>query len=93
MNEQAEYRILVRAIDTYGPDAQLKMVLEEMSELQKEICKFWQGKDNKGQIAEEVADVEIMLKQVRMIFGIDQDTDYLKKQKLLRLMKRLDTGE
>lgn len=34
-----EMSILQRAIAKYGEDAQMKMVLEEMSELQKEICK------------------------------------------------------
>lgn len=83
------YRTLVRAIERYGCEAQLKMVLEEMSELQKEICKFWRGKDNKEQIADEVADVEIMLAQLKMIFGIETEVKQHMQRKVKRLAVRL----
>lgn len=84
-----DFEILQQAIDRYGMDAQLKMVLEEMSELQKEICKFWRGKDNLEQIAEEVADVEIMLEQVKMIFQIEDIVDDYIPKKISRLRDRL----
>ena len=86
-----DFEILQQAIDRYGMDAQLKMVLEEMSELQKEICKFWRGKNNREQIAEEVADVEIMLEQVRMMFQIEDIVDDYISQKISRLRDRLST--
>lgn len=81
--------VLQEAIDRYGTNAQLMMVLEEMSELQKEICKFWRGKDNRAEIAEEVADVEIMLAQVRMIFQIEDIVDDQIEKKIDRLRDRL----
>ena len=56
-----------RAIDTYGPDAQTRMVMEEMAELQKELCKNSRGADNLASIAEEIADVEIMLEQMMVL--------------------------
>lgn len=83
------YRTLVKAIDTYGCDAQLKMVLEEMSELQKEICKFWRGSDNKDAITEEVADLEITLAQLKIIFGIETDVKKSYEKKMKRLALRL----
>ncbi len=49
--------ILKRAVETYGAQAQTLMVFEEMSELQKELCKHARGKDNREAIAEEIADV------------------------------------
>lgn len=58
-----EEDVIQKAIDTYGKDAQLWMVIEEMSELSKEICKFKRGKDNFLEIADEMADVYIMLEQ------------------------------
>lgn len=82
-------RILVKAIDSYGCEAQIKMVLEEMSELQKEICKFWRGKENHEQIAEEVADVEIMLAQLKLIFGIEESVKSHISRKVKRLAVRL----
>ena len=86
---EGTYRTLMKAIDTYGRDAQLKMVLEEMSELQKEICKFWRGKDNSDAIAEETADLEIMLAQLKIIFGIESEVEKHRRIKLKRLAVRL----
>ena len=45
-----EFAVLGDAITTYGEQAQEAMLLEEMSELQKEICKHWRGKDNVAEI-------------------------------------------
>lgn len=63
MPTECELAIMLRAIIAWGEDSQMKMLLEEMSELQKEICKSWRGADNVDHIAEEIADVEIMLDQ------------------------------
>lgn len=88
-----ETDILQWAITKYGEDAQMKMVLEEMSELQKEICKRWRGKDNLDAIAEEVADLEIMLDQVKLMLDIQVHVQQRRTEKLLRLQKRLEGKE
>ena len=49
--------ILENALMTYGAKAQILMVMEEMAELQKELCKNIRGKANVANIAEEIADV------------------------------------
>ena len=46
------------ALAKWGPVKQTIMAFEEMSELQKELCKAARGKDNREAIAEEIADVE-----------------------------------
>lgn len=84
-----ETDILRAAIATYGEEAQTKMVLEEMSELQKEICKRWRGSDNLGNIAEELADVEIMLDQLKLMLNIEVEVGQHRYEKLLRLEERL----
>ena len=85
-----ENRILMAAIKTNGNDAQKKTALEEMSELQKEICKNWRGKDNYDEIAEEIADVEIMLDQLKMIYGIsERQVLKFRNDKVIRLKERL----
>lgn len=84
-----ETRTLEEAIHKYGNEAQTKMLLEEMAELQKEICKFWRGKDNLEDIADEVADVEIMLAQTKMIFGIEEAVTRHRTAKLQRLSDRM----
>ncbi len=87
MNKQ---EILRRAIETYGALSQEMVLLEEMSELQKEVCKHWRGQDNRNQIAEEIADVEIMLEQVKMIFSCGDAVSLYRIQKLKRLERRLN---
>ena len=78
-----------RAIDTYGPDAQTRMVMEEMAELQKELCKNSRGADNLASIAEEIADVEIMLEQMMVLHDCESLVAGYKKYKLDRLEERL----
>ena len=82
--------LLQRAISQWGEDAQMKMVLEEMSELQKEICKMWRGKDNRDATAEEVADVEIMLDQLKLMLDIPYQVEQHRQNKLQRLQERLE---
>lgn len=88
--------IIKKAIETYGIDAQVLTAIEEMSELTKALCKERRTRhcddlavrskamDN---IAEEVADVQIMLNQLRCIFGIE--TDCIEAEKMSRLASRL----
>ena len=84
-----EYCIFSRALEAYGYEAQEKMLLEEMSELQKEICKSWRGKDNSAAIAEEMADVSIMLDQMKIRFQNFDAFNEARKFKILRLTERL----
>ena len=84
-----EKTVFTAAIEEYGAYAQSLMLLEEMAELQKEICKHWRGSDNAEQIAEEVADVEIMLAQIKMMFDIADEAARYRKDKVARLWKRL----
>lgn len=76
-------------MDRWGADAQLTVVVEELSELIKEVCKMKRNIGSVDHLAEEVADVEIMCEQLRYIFSIDSDVDDWKKYKLERLANRL----
>lgn len=78
------------ALDTYGIEAQTMMVFEEMSELQKELCKHARGKENITAIAEEIADVLVMLDQMILYFGIGEGVAEFKKFKITRLQNRLE---
>jgi hypothetical protein len=69
------------------------MVFEEMSELQKELCKNWRGKNNIEEIADEVADVEIMLAQLKMIYEIKDKVQERRAFKIMRLRARLEGNE
>ena len=68
---QRETGVFKAAIEEFGEVAQVTMVFEEMSELQKELCKWLRGNTDVAEryrIAEEIADVEIMLAQMKLLF-------------------------
>ena len=67
MTGSKPHKIYCEALNKWGAEAQTLMVFEEMSELQKELCKHARGKDNREAIAEEIADVQIMLEQMMIL--------------------------
>ena len=82
--------LLETAIKTYGKDMQLNVAIEEFSELIKEICKNKRGRENLDSIIEEMADCYIMLEQLVLIFGIENDEiNRVISEKLDRLAVRL----
>jgi hypothetical protein len=84
--------IYAKAVMKFGVKAQLNVALEELAELQKEICKFFRGRDNRAEIIEEMADVYIMMEQMRIIFEV-QEVELIKAKtkKLIRLQKLLES--
>ncbi len=84
-----ETSILKKALDTYGAEAQTLMAFEEMSELQKELCKHALGADNRENIAEEIADVLIMLEQMMMLYSFKEAVERYRDEKIKRLAERL----
>lgn len=93
INKTRENEILLSALTKWGAGMQTVMVFEEMAELQKELCKSLRGKDNRGYIAEEIADVRIMLDQMVILHDCAEDVDTWRKVKLGRLEKRLSAQE
>lgn len=79
-----------KAIKTYGLTTQVDMVFEEMSELQKELCKWKRGENTITNIAEEIADVIIMLEQMQLAFNIKKEVEIQKEFKIKRLKERLN---
>lgn len=93
---KAEKEIFEKALETYGLQAQITIVFEEMSELQKELCKFLRGKNDVetiANIAEEIADVEIMLDQMILLLDISDYVAGFRESKVLRLADRLRGAE
>lgn len=83
--------VLKRALKTWGEEAQMLMVVEEMSELMKEILKnINRKKDNIAQIVEEPADVEIMLEQLKENYNIEDKVAAYKAEKIKLIEQRLD---
>ncbi len=73
MTTQINTPILERIIAQNGGDKQLDVAVEEMAELTKEIIKFKRGKGDPIAIAEEIADVLIMIEQVKRICNVRED--------------------
>lgn len=93
MTSTERTELLTRAIRVYGEPAQIDMAIEEMSELTKALCKVKRAHGGPettaaiGNVIEEIADVQIMLDQLRIIFGSDAGAE--EEAKLERLAGRL----
>lgn len=90
MDKQEKEKLYNELITKYDTK-QIVVAIEEMSELSKELCKTLRGKnDNKEQIEEELADVVIMLEQMKMYYGIDTNKlNEVIDSKLARTKERL----
>lgn len=93
-----DYKLYERAIEKWGRNEQVMMLIEEIGELLTVINKY--TRQNNGcdiyQVFDEIADVEIMLDQYKVILNqIDQTTDAFieveeaKIEKLKRLKGRV----
>lgn len=81
--------ICKQLIDKYGLN-QVVVAIEELSELQKELCKSLRDKTNKENIIEEMADAIIMINQMQMYFKIsDEELHKEINYKLNRTKERL----
>ncbi len=68
-----------------GDTHQIVIAIEELSELTKELTKILRNKGNIDHLAEEVADVEIVVKQIKLIFNIGLQVAFKRDTKLQRL--------
>ena len=82
-----------RAIDLFGKDAQINMVFEETGELISKLSQYIRGRVHVLEVASEIADVEIMLAQLKMILNLEEDTDRIKIDKLVRLIIKVEEHE
>lgn len=80
--------VLEKAIESYGKQEQVDVAIEEMSELTQAL--LHERRDRKHNIAEELADVEIMCKQLEMIFDCEPEVKFFVNKKLNRLKERLE---
>ena len=89
MHKEHREIIYRKAFDRFGKVNQITVAIEELSELQKELCKVLRGNMNIENVVEEIADVEIMIEQLRIMFNADRDIDKVKAQKIDRLKCRM----
>lgn len=87
------YDVYAAALSAFGERTQMIVALEELSECQKEICKMLRGEGNVDHLAEEIADAQIMLEQITMIFQTQSLVTNYREMKLLRLAERVRRKE
>lgn len=93
---------LLEIINHYGVNNQLRKFNEECLELEESIIKYEALRDYyfkntnwlKDHIAEELADVTVMLKQFQAYYKItDEEIEDVMKYKILRQKDRISKGE
>lgn len=77
------------AVHHWGKGNQVRKCLEEMAELQIELCREPLHRSSKDRIAEELADVMIMLVQMTIVFDCKDEIDAHTERKIARLLQRI----
>lgn len=74
----------------YGVTSQVDIAIEECGELIQAVCKFRRGysEERYTNLLEEIADVYIMARQLRFLFGYEE-IDRIVNEKLDRQMRRI----
>ena len=92
-----ERQILTDAIYHYGTKVQVVKTCEEMAELQQALCKALTNdcmpRELWNHIAEEIADVEIMLWQVKHIYQDREAVQEWRERKIQRLRDRMEADD
>ena len=93
-----EYRkSIVTIAENYGLFSQGLKLVEELSELQKAVIKYISADvrttRDKTDIIEEMADVEIMIEQIKYWFVCNNEVEEVKELKILRQLERIAKGE
>lgn len=83
--------VLSKTIVKNGIKLQSVIAMEECSELIKEISKFIRGKGNKDNLIEEMADVLIVIDQLKLMYNISSaEIEEMVHFKTMRLKGRLE---
>lgn len=78
------------AIDQWGQTFEYMKVVEECGEFLQAYSKVMENKWSKERLAEELADVEIMLEQIKISHNISAQVKNIKVEKIERLKQRLE---
>lgn len=73
----------------FGRSMQCTVAVEELSEAQKEICKLLRGEPDLLHLAEEIADVLIMMEQMQYFFGLQWNVGQFMDRKVQRLADKI----
>lgn len=98
MRKETKITELAKAcIEKYGEDAQIEMIIEELSELILALQKFKRHRNDREKLSNlvrdvcsEIADVQIVTEQARLIFG-EWITDRRISEKIERQFNRIQS--
>lgn len=76
--------------DHYGTLGQLNKTIEECTELKDAIAGYLQNRDSRAHIAEEMADVKIMLIQLEYLLHSEYEVEGMMRYKVDRQLKRIE---
>ena len=79
-------------METYGADNQKWVFVGECGELLDAISDHMRGRCDVDHVAEEIADVEIMLEQLKIIYQCRDAVRAWRRKKLKRLWLKLKGG-
>lgn len=83
--------ICARAVKKYSIESQKRMAVEEAAELVNALMKEARGRVTDADIITEIADVQIMMEQLSIIYGYEKVARE-RKRKLERLVARMNNG-
>ncbi len=81
--------IYARAIESWGEQTQMRQLQEECAEAIAATNRYYRRTGSVDSLAEEIADVEIMCEQARLVVGTER-VEHFRKLKLARLEDRLN---
>ena len=82
--------VYVDAILHYGEGRQILKAIEEMAELTNELAKSVDlSRTSSDRIVDEIADVLVMMEQLCLIYGVNEEVQDRIDYKVRRLLKRL----
>lgn len=82
---------LLFLINNYGTRVQQDIAIEELSELQKAIIKYRRNPadDARESVIEEIADVQVMLEQLKIIYSCGTEVENIMDVKIDRQIQRV----
>ena len=88
----ASERALHEIADHYGTESQLNILQEECAELIQAVSKYRRG-ESIDLLAEEIADVEIMIAQIKYLLCLNTLADIYVGKKIKRQKERMSNND
>lgn len=88
MTQEEKQEIIRQAVSHYSKTSRMWLACEEMAELTDALAKYQRARVNKKDIITEIADVQIMMAELSLIFGVEEVSAELER-KLARLKETI----